>query len=73
LTPSELWSNQSGYDIVMNDGVLTIDQAVVEVTVTIDDASKIYGEADPSFSWDLTSGSLGSGDSLTGSLSRESG
>lgn len=73
LTPSELWSNQAGYDIVMTDGTLTIEQLAVRVTVTIDDASKIYGEADPSFSWDVTNGSLASGDTLTGSLSREAG
>ncbi|WP_049721334.1 MBG domain-containing protein [Gilvimarinus polysaccharolyticus] len=73
ITPSELWSNQSGYDIVMNDGVLTIDQAVVSVTVKINNASKEYGEADPTFSWGVTSGSLGAGDRLTGRLSRAPG
>ncbi|WP_020208618.1 MBG domain-containing protein [Gilvimarinus chinensis] len=73
ITPTELWSNQSGYDIVVTDGVLTIDQAVVSVTVTIDDASKEYGDADPNFSWRVTSGSLGEGDTLTGSLYRDPG
>ncbi|UTF59038.1 MBG domain-containing protein [Gilvimarinus sp. DA14] len=73
ITPSELWSNQTGYDIVVTDGVLTIDQAVVSVTVTINDASKVYGEADPTFTWGVTSGSLGAGDTLTGSLYRDPG
>jgi len=73
ITPSELMSGLEGFDIVYNDGVLTIAQAVVSVTVTVDDASKEYGNADPTFSWGVTSGSLGSGDSLTGSLSRAPG
>lgn len=73
ITPSELWSNQTGYDIVVTDGVLTIDQSVVNVTVTINDASKEYGDADPTFSWRVTSGSLGAGDTLTGSLYRDPG
>lgn len=73
ITPSELWSNQTGYDIAVTDGVLTIDAANIAIAVTIDDASKEYGDADPTFSWSVTSGSLGSGDSLTGSLYRESG
>ncbi|MDO3387655.1 MBG domain-containing protein [Gilvimarinus sp. SDUM040013] len=73
ITPSELWSSQTGYDIVMTDGVLTIDAAVVSITVSINDASKEYGESDPSFSWRVTSGSLGAGDTLTGSLFRDPG
>jgi filamentous hemagglutinin family protein len=73
ITPSELMSGIEGFDIVYNDGVLTIEQAVVNVTVTVDDASKEYGDADPTFSWGITSGSLGSGDTLTGNLTREPG
>ncbi|MDO3381637.1 MBG domain-containing protein [Gilvimarinus algae] len=73
ITPSELWSNQTGYDILVTDGILTIDQAVVSVTVTINDASKVYGAADPNFSWRVTSGTLGAGDTLTGNLFRDPG
>ena len=35
--------------------------------------TKVYGETDPTFQYEITSGSLESGDSLSGSLSRSSG
>lgn len=73
LTLSELWSDQLGYDIVLNDGTLTITPAEISVTVTIDDATKIYGNADPAFSWAVTDGDLADGDTLTGTLTREPG
>ncbi len=43
------------------------------ITVTTDPKSKIYGDADPALTWQLTSGSLVSGDSFTGSLARAAG
>ncbi|CEJ14686.1 Heme/hemopexin-binding protein precursor [bacterium YEK0313] len=38
------------------------------VTVTADAGSRVYGEANPVLTWQVTSGTLVNGDSLTGSL-----
>ncbi|WP_406696632.1 YDG domain-containing protein [Singulisphaera sp. Ch08] len=43
------------------------------ITVTADANGKTYGDADPSLTYQLTSGSLVSGDGFSGSLSRASG
>lgn len=56
---------------------VTIDDAAVEgkvtlevkpraITVAAQDASKTYGEADPVFTWDVTSGKLVAGETLQG-------
>lgn len=73
ITPADLVGGGQGYDIIITDGVLTIDQQAVSVTVTVNNANKIYGNADPAFSWAVTSGSLGAGDTLTGNLTRQAG
>ena len=41
--------------------------------MTADPKSKVYGSADPALTFQLTSGSLLSGDSLTGALTRAAG
>ena len=43
------------------------------ITVTADAKTKIYGASDPALTFQVTSGSLVSGDQLTGSLAREAG
>ena len=43
------------------------------ITVTADDKSKTYGSSDPVLTYDITSGSLVGGDSLTGAVTRDSG
>jgi hypothetical protein len=44
------------------------------ITITANSLqTKVYGESDPTFQYEITSGSLESGDSLSGSLSRSSG
>ncbi|MCZ8163402.1 MAG: MBG domain-containing protein, partial [Microcystis sp. LE19-196.1B] len=43
------------------------------ITITADAKSKIYGASDPAFTFQVTSGSLVSGDQLTGSLARATG
>ena len=43
------------------------------ITVTADAKSKTYGEADPDLTYQVTSGTLVNGDSLTGSLERVAG
>ena len=43
------------------------------VTVTADDQTKVYGEADPELTYQITSGSLVPGDSFHGELARVAG
>ena len=57
------------YDLVFNGANLTITKATV--TVTADAQSKVYGEADPSLTYQV-SGLVGS-DALTGELTRDAG
>jgi hypothetical protein len=59
------------YTITTIDGKLTIDER--PITVTADAKSKVYGEADPSLTYQITSGSLVNSDGITGELSRTTG
>src|SRR5262249_34374247 len=59
------------YSISFVDGHLTITPRAI--TITADDLSKIYGNADPSLTAQVTTGTLVGTDSLSGSLSRASG
>ncbi|SMP66308.1 MBG domain-containing protein [Anoxynatronum buryatiense] len=59
------------YLIHFVDAALTI--APKPLTVTADSADKIYGQDDPLFSYQLTSGELVGSDAFTGSLSRDAG
>jgi hypothetical protein len=43
------------------------------ITVTADAKTKVYGDSDPAFTYQITFGSLVTGDSFTGNLSRETG
>ncbi|HEY3319014.1 MAG TPA: MBG domain-containing protein [Planctomycetota bacterium] len=43
------------------------------ITVTADAKSKVYGDADPALTYQITSGTLVSGDRLTGRLTRPAG
>ncbi len=47
--------------------------AVRPITVTADAQSKLYGADDPALTFDVTSGSLVSGDDFTGALTRKPG
>ena len=55
------------------DVARTVVAAKRPITVTADANSKTYGADDPVLSYQLTSGSLVSGDSFSGSLSRVAG
>ncbi len=50
-------------------------QAVIQrnITVTADAQSKVYGDSDPALTYQITSGSLVSGNSFTGALTRVAG
>ncbi len=43
------------------------------ITVTADPKTKVYGDADPALTYQMTAGSLVSGDSFTGALTRVAG
>ncbi len=59
------------YSVNTNNGTLTINPALL--TVTADPQNKRYGQADPALTYQITSGGLVNGDSLSGALSREAG
>lgn len=59
------------YRFTVEGGTFTITQR--PITVTADATTAVFGDADPALTWAITSGSLVSGDSLTGSLEREAG
>lgn len=48
------------------DGKVTLEVKPCAITVTAQDASKTYGENDPKFAYDVTSGKLVEGESLQG-------
>ncbi|NDC00744.1 MAG: hypothetical protein EBZ83_04930, partial [Verrucomicrobia bacterium] len=52
---------------------LAADITPKPITVTADAKSKIYGDSDPTLTQQVTTGSLESGDSFTGSLTRATG
>jgi hypothetical protein len=61
----------ANYDVQATNGTLTITPK--PITVKADPQSKMYGSADPQLSYQVTSGSLEQGDTLSGSLSRDPG
>ncbi|MGE3277324.1 MAG: MBG domain-containing protein, partial [Vicinamibacterales bacterium] len=61
----------SNYDLTYVGANLTITAKPIEVTANAQ--TKVYGEADPALTWTITSGTLESGDSLTGDLDRAPG
>jgi len=65
---------KSGYALAgsgNSTGTLTINPR--PITVTADAKSKIYGNADPTLTYQVTAGSLVNSDSLSGALSRTAG
>lgn len=53
-------------DGVKAEGKVTLEVKPRAITVAAQDASKTYGEADPVFAWDVTSGKLVAGETLQG-------
>jgi hypothetical protein len=64
-------SGLGNYAISYHDGLLTVTQKAI--TVTADAQSKAFGASDPALTYQITNGSLVSGDSFSGALTRESG
>ncbi|WP_163110239.1 MBG domain-containing protein, partial [Acinetobacter baumannii] len=78
-TTATATSDKGTYGIVQGTLVASANYAVTyvganltvnprAVTVTANVASRIYGDANPALTWQLTGGSLVNGDSFTGSL-----
>src|SRR5690606_1496964 len=63
--------DSGNYLVTVNDGVLTINPR--PITLTIADATKIYGDVDPDFAWSITQGNLVFGQSLSGNFTRAPG
>ena len=64
--------NDNNYTIATVDGTLTINKR--EITVTANEGlTKVAGETDPEFTYNVTSGSLANSDTFSGALSREVG
>ncbi|WP_413208177.1 MBG domain-containing protein, partial [Rhodospirillum sp. A1_3_36] len=56
----------SNYSLIYMPGTLTVSARAI--TVTADSQSRTYGDANPTLTYSLTSGSLPSGESLSGAL-----
>ncbi|MGL1889332.1 MAG: hypothetical protein OCD76_22650, partial [Reichenbachiella sp.] len=56
----ETVSAGANYNLSFTSGDLTITQK--SITITADAVSKVYGEADPSLTYQITTGTLESGD-----------
>uniref|UniRef100_UPI002613A15B MBG domain-containing protein n=1 Tax=uncultured Tenacibaculum sp. TaxID=174713 RepID=UPI002613A15B len=61
----------NNYTLTYISNNLTIGKRMVEVTA--DAKTKLYGDTDPTLTYQITSGSLVGGDAFTGSLTRVSG
>ncbi len=61
----------SNYTLTFVDGTLSISAR--PITITADDISRIYGDADPALTHQITSGDLAFADALTGALTRAAG
>jgi hypothetical protein len=59
------------YDVVVVPGTLTVIPAAL--TVAADAQTKVAGNDDPQLTWQITSGALVEGDSVTGQLMRAAG
>ena len=71
ITPILGTLSATNYDFTFVSGGLTITPR--PVTATADAQSKIYGDADPTLTYQVTSGSVISGDVFTGALTRAGG
>ncbi|KGL63157.1 MAM domain protein [Polaribacter sp. Hel1_85] len=65
------WQSDIAIDnVVINS---TTDNSGIPITVTADAKTKEFGDADPTLTYTITSGSLENGDTLSGSLTRTAG
>ena len=74
ITPGDLHfssGDPNNYNITYTDGTLTIDK--LPVSITADSVEKNYGDPDPTFTYTTTPETLPYGETLSGTLSRDSG
>ncbi len=71
LTEGEVTVTNGNYSLSFVAGTLTVTP--YGLTVTADAQTKVYGTSDPALTYQITSGSLVNGDTLSGSLTRASG
>ncbi|KUG08110.1 MBG domain-containing protein [Solirubrum puertoriconensis] len=64
-------SKLGNYEVSLTSATLTIGTR--PVTVTADNKTKEYGDADPNLTYQITAGSLVNGNSFSGSIARASG
>lgn len=68
------WSSDAAIDNVIVAGTASTGSTPrIPITITADASSKEFGDADPAFTYQITSGALDSGDTLVGSLDRDAG
>jgi hypothetical protein len=68
---SAVYGGDSNYSGSAGATNLTVNQALLTITALPE--TKVYGQPDPILNYNITSGSLFSGDSLSGSLTRSAG
>lgn len=73
VTTSMTLSGADAANYTLVQPTLTADIITRPITITADLKSKVYGEIDPALTYHVSSGSLVSGDSFTGSLTRTPG
>src|SRR5206468_2463841 len=61
----------ANYDFTFANGALTITAR--PIAVKADEKEKVYGGADPALTYQITSGTLASGDAFSGALVRDAG
>jgi filamentous hemagglutinin family protein len=66
ISQTAVSSKGVSYRVIASGGTLTIDPRAI--TVTADNRSRSYGDANPTLTYGVTSGSLVNGDSLSGAL-----
>jgi len=65
IDPSGYFSNQQGYDISYTSASLTITPALLSLSITADNATRVYGDVNPTFTGTITAGGLAGGDTLS--------
>ncbi|NBT24788.1 hypothetical protein EBT11_09155, partial [bacterium] len=72
-TAMSLTGSSAGNYALIQPAGLQADIGKMALTVTVDPKSKVYGDPDPTLTYQVTSGALATGESLTGAISRISG
>ncbi len=66
-------ADAGNYNLLSTTANTTADITVRSLSITADNASKVYGDADPALTYTPNPGDLVGGDSITGSLTRAAG